>query len=82
MLIRTDLFGEKMSSPHWEIGSTICNLRKQHGISQTELSEISGVSLPSISRVERGKETIRLDVLVKILNALGYELSIKAKEKI
>ncbi|WP_176736274.1 helix-turn-helix domain-containing protein [Oligoflexus tunisiensis] len=64
-----------------ELAETIRDLRKKHGISQGELAQISGVSLPSISRFERGKDTIRLDVLMKILDALGYRLEIKAKEK-
>lgn len=54
-------------------------LRRSHGISQAELALISGVSLPSISRLEKGKETIRLDVLTRILDSLGYELDIKPK---
>jgi HTH-type transcriptional regulator/antitoxin HipB len=64
-----------------ELSATIRDLRKKHGISQGELAQISGVSLPSISRFERGKDTIRLDVLMKILDALGCRLEIKAKEK-
>ncbi len=64
-----------------ELAATLREIRKKHGISQGELAQISGVSLPSISRFERGKDTIRLDVLMKILAALGYSLEIKAKEK-
>ena len=63
------------------MAETIRDLRKKHGISQGDLARIAGVSLPSISRLERGKDTIRLDVLVRILDALGYSLEIKAKEK-
>jgi HTH-type transcriptional regulator / antitoxin HipB len=70
-----------MSLATQELAATLRDLRKKHGISQGELAQISGVSLPSISRFERGKDTIRLDVLMKILDALGYSLEIKAKEK-
>ncbi len=63
------------------IAETIRDLRKKHGISQGDLARIAGVSLPSVSRLERGKDTIRLDVLMRILDALGYSLEIKAKEK-
>jgi len=63
------------------IAEKIRELRKRHRLSQGELAAIAGVSLPTVSRLERGKETIRLDVLVKMLNALGYDLEIKAKEK-
>lgn len=60
---------------------TIRNLRKQHGITQSQLADISGVSLPTISRIERGKETVRLDVLNKLIDCLGYELVIRPIKK-
>ena len=63
------------------IAEKIRELRRRHGLSQGEFAAIAGVSLPTVSRLERDKETIRLDVLVKMLNALGYDLEIKAKEK-
>jgi HTH-type transcriptional regulator/antitoxin HipB len=64
-----------------ELALMIRDLRKKHGLSQGELAHISGVSLPTISRFEREKDTIRLDVLMKLLDALGYRLEITAKEK-
>lgn len=53
--------------------------RRQLGLSQQELADLADVSLPSISRLERGKETTRLDVLIKLLYALGLELQITSK---
>jgi len=64
-----------------ELALMIRDLRKKHGLSQGELAQISGVSLPTISRFEREKDTIRLDVLVKMLDALDYRLEITAKER-
>ena len=58
------------------IPERIRELRKKHGMTQAELADIAGVSLPSVTRLENGKETIRLDVLSKILNCLGYRLDI------
>lgn len=70
-----------MVSETQELAATVRELRKKHGISQGELAQIAGVSLPSISRFERGKDTIRLDVLMKMLDALGYRLEIKTKDR-
>lgn len=70
-----------MVSETQELAETVRELRKKHGISQGELAQIAGVSLPSISRFERGKDTIRLDVLMKMLDALGYRLEIKTKDR-
>lgn len=64
-----------------DFAAKIKTIRKQHGITQGQLADISGVSLPSISRIERGKESIRLDVLSKLLECLGYELIIRPIEK-
>ena len=61
------------------LAETVKTLRKKHGLSQSELADIAGVSLPSVSRLERGKETIRLDVLAKILDCLGYQIELKPK---
>ncbi len=67
--------------PDFSISERVRALRKEHKLSQTQLSDIAGISLPSLSRLEKGKETIRLDVLSKILKALGYELDIKPVRK-
>ena len=45
--------------------------RKECKISQTKLSELSGVSFASIRRFEKINE-ISLTSLIKIANALGY----------
>ena len=68
-----------MEDPTSTFATEIKSLRKKHHISQKELADLSGVSLPSINRMERGKETIRLDILVKVLNCLGYELHVRPK---
>ena len=48
-------------------------------MSQRQLSELSGVSLPTIQRMEASKDTVRanVDTLVKVVDALenaGIEL--------
>lgn len=62
------------------IQSKIQDLRKRHNLTQSQLAEISGVSLPSITRLEGEKSTIRLDILTRVLDALGYELQIVSKK--
>jgi len=65
-----------------DLGKEIKDIRKAHGLNQTELAEASEVSLPSITRLEAGKSTIRLDVLTKVANALGYDLVLQLKKKV
>ena len=59
-----------------KLSEAVKRIRKQHGLSQSELADIAGISLPSLSRLERGKETIRLDLLTKVAESLGYRLEL------
>lgn len=49
--------------------------RSKAGISQRELAERSGVSLPQITRYESGKSTPRLAAVMKIAAALNLDVS-------
>ena len=51
-------------------------VRKEKGITQQRLSEVSGIDQSSISRMENGKQGISLDNLYLIANAL--EVSIES----
>lgn len=57
-----------------ELGRTIADRRKKLGVSQQELAALAGVSVRVLSSLERGKPTIRLDIVIPVLDALGLEL--------
>lgn len=46
---------------------------KEHGISQKELSERSGVTEASLSRLVTGQRSGKIITLVKIMTALGCD---------
>lgn len=50
--------------------------REKKGLSQRELSKLSGVKQPAIARLESLKSTPQIDTLFKILSPLGYKLDI------
>jgi len=50
--------------------------RKEKGLSQRELAEISGVKQPAIARLESLKTTPQIDTLFKVLYPLGYTMEI------
>ncbi len=53
-------------------GQRIRELRRQSGLAQVELAERAGVSLRTVARLERGKETAcRTRTLARIAAALG-----------
>lgn len=50
--------------------------RKERGITQRELEEISGVKQPVIARIENGSTTPNLSTVLKVLVPLGKTLYI------
>ena len=59
-----------------ELIGKMVEARRQKGLSQRELAEISGVKQPAIATLESMKTTPQIDTLFKILNPLGYTISI------
>lgn len=63
-----------------KIGNRIAEIRKQRGLTQAELSEITGLQRVNISKIENGRYNVSIDILQKICNSLDCELKIKAAE--
>lgn len=57
-----------------EIAKTVRYYRKQSGLSQKELAMLAGVGKTVVFDVEKGKETVRLNTLLKILDILNIHL--------
>jgi len=49
-------------------------LRKEHGLTQVDLSIKSGVGLNFIRELEQGKPTVRLDKVQQVFALFDYEL--------
>ena len=56
------------------VGGWIRTLRKQHGLSQEELGEKTGLSSNYISLIERGHKQVTMVTLAKISDALEVSL--------
>lgn len=56
-------------------GTKLQNLRKQQGISQERLAELSGLHRTYISSLERGKRNPTLTTLSAIATALNVDMS-------
>jgi len=50
--------------------------RKERGISQKKLEELSGVKQPIIARMERGNTSPQIDTVLKVLAPLGKTLAV------
>lgn len=55
--------------------------RKALAISQQDLAELSGVSLPTVKEIERGHGNPSLATVSKLLDVLGMEIIYKVKQK-
>jgi len=63
-----------------DIGGIVKGLRAQKGYSMGKLSHRSGVANSAICRWESGESMPRVDLLQKVLNAMGYTLKIEKME--
>lgn len=60
----------------------IKNRRKVLGISQQDLAELSGVSLPTVKDIERGIANPSLATISKLLDVLGMEIEYRVRKTV
>ena len=51
-------------------------MRKEHNLTQVELSEKSGVGLRFVRELEQRKQTLRLDKVNQVLSLFGMEVGV------
>ena len=56
-------------------------MRKEHNLTQVELSEKSGVGLRFVRELEQGKQTLRLDKVNQVLSLFGTEVGVVPQSK-
>jgi HTH-type transcriptional regulator / antitoxin HipB len=61
-----------------ELGNYIRSHRKQSGLTQAKLAEMIGVGKTVIYDLEKGKETIQLSTLLKVLNGLNIQVRLES----
>jgi len=65
-------------NPFW--GDLITDLRRQHGMSQRKLSELSSVPRNTLRKVETSDASVTIDALERVLDVFGYELTALDRE--
>lgn len=60
-----------------EVGARVRSLRAQKGLSQSQVASQAGVSRKWLSELERGKATVSLDLLLRVVATLGGELDLR-----
>jgi transcriptional regulator with XRE-family HTH domain len=62
-----------------ELGKILKNRRDFLALRQSDLSEISGITMRTIHLIERGKGNPSLETLVKLATVLGLEIIVRVK---
>lgn len=60
-----------------EIATIVRYCRKQSGLTQQALGKIAGVGKTVIFDIEKGKETVQLNSLLKVFAVLSIEMQLK-----
>lgn len=71
---------ETISEKEFDLIMEINKLRLSKKITQKELSDLTGISQPNIARFEKNTHSASLSTTIKILSALGYNLTITAEK--
>ena len=68
----------KITNPE-DIGRIIRQKRKSDGLTLEEAAAVCGVSYAFLSALENGKETVRLNKVLQVINCLGIELDARLR---
>jgi HTH-type transcriptional regulator/antitoxin HipB len=60
-----------------DIAQTVKYFRKQSGLSQQALALVAGVGKTVVFDIEKGKETVQLNTLIKILDVLNIQIKLE-----
>ena len=63
---------------HLQVAEIIRFHRKRSGLTQLELTEMAGVGKNMVYELENGKQSVRLDNLLKILRVLNINLDFQS----
>ena len=61
-----------------DIGGIVRYHRQQANLSRLSLAEISGVGKTAVYDIENGKESVKINTLVKVLKTLNISLELKS----
>ena len=62
-----------------DLGAAIRSRRKGLGLTQQELADACGCSIMYLSNLERGKETAELGIALRIVNILGFDMTLSER---
>ena len=64
-----------------QLGRLIQDFRRKRGLNQTELANLAGLRQEMVSKIETGREGVRLGNIYDILAALDLEMTLAPRIK-
>jgi y4mF family transcriptional regulator len=61
-----------------QIGKTIILHRKKSKLTQKQLADLAGVGKTVVFDIEKGKETVQINSILKLLSVLNIKLEMKS----
>lgn len=77
--IRKYINKEQISEQEFNLIMEITKIRIENNITQKKLAELTGISQPNIARFEKNNHSASLSTTIRILDKLGYKLTIEKK---
>ena len=74
-----DIKEEIINDEEFDLICKYIKIRYESNISQRELASRIGIAQSTIARMEKNMHSMSIGNFVKVLDALGYKLEIKAK---
>jgi HTH-type transcriptional regulator / antitoxin HipB len=62
-----------------KIARQVRDERRRQGMDQRTLAMVADVAVRSVHRIEKGEQTVRLDILLRVLTALGLRLTVRTR---
>jgi HTH-type transcriptional regulator/antitoxin HipB len=62
-----------------ELTEIVRDRRRELELTQEQLADIIGVHRAFVSQLERGKATVRFDLLLRLVQALGMDIELRPR---
>ena len=62
-----------------ELTEIVRDRRRELELTQEQLADITGVHRAFVSQLERGKATVRFDLLLRLVQALGMDIELRPR---
>jgi transcriptional regulator with XRE-family HTH domain len=70
---------QKEFGPLFDFVNALTDLRIEKGLTQKDLSNLTGIAVPTLSRIEASKQNLSFKTMQTLVNALGGKLRITPK---